>query len=134
MHEVVYMKKGFVIILLFFIVTGCGNKIREPESIIVQASSLSEEVPFINVRHFVTNHGNVMVECFVNGISFQHATPEGQKGKIILYIDDKYQSEYHTPAFVVKELHPGTYKWNIQVVDMTGQSLGLEQQFYVTIF
>ncbi|MBS4193869.1 carbohydrate-binding protein [Lederbergia citri] len=124
------MKKMMVCLFLFVLLTGCRNKLPEPESMIAEASDQINRPEIMNIRHIVEGR-NIKIECIVTGVSF--VSSDKSNGKILLYVDGKQYGEYTTPAFIVKNLEPGTHRLKIEVVNHNRLSYGINRQFLVTI-
>jgi hypothetical protein len=129
---VVYVKKRLLCVFLLLLVTGCVQKVPEPQSILVEASEMQRVPTSLDVRHHVYGN-NIRVECIAEGVSFVDASTHQKQAKILLYIDDQLYGEFNTAAFIVKNLKPGTHKMNVEVVQPNNRSLGLKHQFFVTI-
>ncbi|MBO1004911.1 hypothetical protein [Pseudogracilibacillus auburnensis] len=126
------MRKRLLCVFLLLLVAGCVQKVPEPQSIHVEASETKRIHTSLDIRHHV--HGNnVRVECIVEGVSFIDGPTDQERAKIVLYIDDQLYGEFHTAAFIVKNMKSGTHKMNLEVVQPSNRSLGLKQQFFVTI-
>ncbi|MCJ7839529.1 hypothetical protein MUB24_01120 [Lederbergia sp. NSJ-179] len=119
----------FVLVILF-LVTGCGKKIPEPESFAAEASEIGKEDPVFQIQHYVDGD-QVKVECFVPDVSFNVA--DKNRAKINLYIDDQFYDEYDTAAFIVKHLKAGSHKIKVEVVGLNNQPLNISKSFQVTI-
>ncbi|MBW8348658.1 hypothetical protein K0H71_04230 [Bacillus sp. IITD106] len=124
------MKKILVCLFLFVLLTGCRHKLPEPESMIAEASDQINRPEIIDIRHIVEGR-NVKIECIVSGVSF--VSSDQNNGKIMLYVDGEKVGEYKTPAFIVKNLEPGTHRLKIEVVNQNNLSYGINRQFLVTI-
>lgn len=117
--------------IIFILITGCGQKIPEPESFTAEASELGKKDSDIQVQHFVEGN-RVKVECFVPEVSFNKA--DRNSAKINVYIDGEFHDEYDTAAFVIKNLEAGSHKMKIEVVGLNEQTFQLSKSFEVTIF
>ncbi|MBS4198836.1 hypothetical protein KHA93_04110 [Bacillus sp. FJAT-49732] len=126
------MKKMMVCLFLFFLITGCRQKLPEPESYVAKASDHINKSPqLMDVRHIVDGR-NVKIECIVSGVSFVNNIDHNY-GKIIVYVDGLRHGEFTTPAFIIKNLSPGTHRLKIDVVKPNSQSFGINRQFMVKI-
>ncbi|WP_062105182.1 hypothetical protein [Bacillus niameyensis] len=119
-----------IIIVSLIIVTGCVNKIPEPETIIVEASEVQKDHSLFSFRHMIQGN-DVKIECIVPTVSFNKN--DDQAAKIRLYIDNRFYNEYDTAAFVVKNVQAGPHNFRMEVVSLENQSLGLSRNFLVTI-
>lgn len=111
------------------LITGCGQKIPEPESFTVEASEL-EEKSAIQVQHFVDGK-HVKVECYVPEVSFNEE--DENSAKINVYIDGEFYDHYDTAAFIIKNLEAGSHKMKVEIVGLNNQTRHLSKIFEVKI-
>ncbi|WP_201716679.1 membrane lipoprotein lipid attachment site-containing protein [Rossellomorea arthrocnemi] len=129
------MKKIIFTIGLVILLSGCKEKMPEPESFSftkkVEAAN-SEQKP-LSIKHMVQGN-QVYIECIVPGVTFTSEKKGAEKGKIVVRSNTgNLYKEYHTAAFVVKGLPKGVHLLNIEIVGKNNKSLGMKKQFYVTI-
>lgn len=124
------MVRMIMIIVSLIIVTGCDNKIPEPETIVAEASEVQKDHSLFSLRHIIQDN-DVKIECIVPTVSFNKM--DDQAAKIRLYIDNRFYNEYDTAAFVVKNVQSGSHNFRIEVVSLDNQSLGLSRNFLVII-
>ncbi|MEB6550627.1 hypothetical protein MXL46_16280 [Heyndrickxia sporothermodurans] len=130
--------RGLICLTLFLIImSGCKQNIPKPETFNVEASeskkaAQSDKTKDASIRHIV--HGkDIFIECFVPNISFSGANKAIERGKIVVYVDGQLKGEFHTAAFVMKNLSKGVHHVKIDVVKLNNKSHGLSKEFYVTI-
>jgi hypothetical protein len=128
------MKRTIGLSLLLLILSGCKQDIPKPKTINVHASEksyISHVKQEATIRHFVRGN-NLFVECFVPNVSFSGLN-KGELGKIVVYVDGKLKGEYHTAAFIMKDLSSGIHYVKVDIVRPNNKSFGLSKKFYVTI-
>jgi len=122
------MQKICLLMIIILLCVGCDHKIPEPESFTVEASE--RDWPKYSIRHFVEGR-NLKIECMVPGASF-HADGKNQV-KIRLYMNNVMYDEYHTAAFIVKDIPAGHYNIKLEIIDNANQTTGLTTNFPVII-
>jgi hypothetical protein len=84
------------------------------------------------IRHIVQEN-DVFVECMVPGVSFTGATKGARRGKIVVFIDGFRKAEYHTAAFIMKDVPKGSHLVKVEIYNQKNKSFGISRNFYVTI-
>ncbi|RST75378.1 hypothetical protein D4T97_009035 [Siminovitchia acidinfaciens] len=127
------MKRLFAFVLVIIVISGCAQRLPEPEAEKAKAmESTVENKKEITVHHNV--HGNTLyIECFIPGVSFSHAKAGSQLGKALLFIDGQLYNEYETAAFIVKGIPSGSHTFKIEIVDRDNQPLGISKEFTATV-
>ncbi|WP_409253587.1 hypothetical protein V1502_06685 [Bacillus sp. SCS-153A] len=128
--------RKYTLLLFILCLAGCREDMPEPESLgfetEVEAATIgAHDKTELTVRHIVQG-SQVYVECIAPGITFTSGK-SGQKGKIVVSVDGKRFSEYHTAAFVIKGLTKGIHHVKLDIIAKDNSSLGLQKQFYITI-
>ncbi|WP_226674354.1 lipoprotein [Rossellomorea aquimaris] len=129
------MKKIIFTVGLVIILSGCKEKMPEPESFSFtqKVEAANPEQKALSVKHMVQGN-QVYIECIVPGVTFTAEKKGAKKGKIVVRSTaGNLYKEYHTAAFVVKGLPKGVHLLNIEIVGKNNKSLGMKEQFYVTI-
>ncbi|WP_064093826.1 hypothetical protein [Rossellomorea aquimaris] len=129
------MKKIIVLsICLLFVMTGCKEKIPEPESLMfTKKVEAAQKQRGLSIKHIVQGN-QVFIECVVPGVTFSSSNNKTKKGKILVTSSTgRLYKEYHTAAFVVKGLPKGRHILNVEIVGLNNKSLGMKKQLYVTI-
>ena len=129
------MKKMTILSLcLLFIMTGCKEKIPEPESLMfTKKVEAAQNHKSLSIKHIVQGN-QVFIECVVPGVTFSSSNKDAKKGKIrVTSNSGRLYKEYHTAAFVVKGLPKGRHILNVEIVGLNNKSLGMKKQLYVTI-
>ncbi|MGR3763737.1 hypothetical protein [Rossellomorea sp. NS-SX7] len=126
------MKKLIVLSLsLLMVLCGCKDDIPEPENFSFVKKVQAEES--LSVKHIVQGN-QVFIECIVPNVTFSSARKGAKKGKILVTSNTNgLYKEYHTAAFVVKNLPKGNHILTIEVVSPSNKSFGIKKQLYVTI-
>ncbi|MGG4169660.1 membrane lipoprotein lipid attachment site-containing protein [Rossellomorea vietnamensis] len=129
------MKKMIMLAIALLILSGCKEKMPEPESFSftkkVEAANSGQKP--VSIKHMVQGN-QVYIECIVPGVTFTTEKKGAKKGKIIVRSNTgNLYKEYHTAAFVIKGLPKGVHLLNIEIVGKNNQSFGMKEQFYVTI-
>lgn len=128
--------KIFISLSLFILLSGCKEKMPEPESFTfikkVEAAA-TKDPKNVTVKHMVQGN-QVYIECIVPEVTFSSTKKGMKKGKIVVTSNTGHlYKEFHTAAFVVKGLPKGVHLLNVEVVGVNNQSYGLKKKFYVTI-
>lgn len=113
---------------ILILITGCGQKIPEPESFEAKAAELEKKDA--GIQHFVDGK-HVKVECFVPTVSFNKT--DKNSAKINVYIDGEFYNEYDTAAFIIKNLGVGSHKMKVEVVGLNDQTSHVSKSFEVKI-
>ncbi|MCR8849246.1 membrane lipoprotein lipid attachment site-containing protein [Rossellomorea sp. SC111] len=129
------MKKMIMLAIALLILSGCKEKMPEPESFSfakkVEAANRGQKP--VSIKHMVQGN-QVYIECIVPGVTFTSEKKGAKKGKIIVRSNTgNLYKEYHTAAFVIKGLPKGVHLLNVEIVGKNNQSFGMKEQFYVTI-
>jgi PBP1b-binding outer membrane lipoprotein LpoB len=125
----------FLSIALLIVLSGCKEKMPEPESFTftkkVEAAN-TEKKP-LSIKHMVQG-SQVYIECIVPNVTFTSEKSGAIKGKIVVRSNTgNLYKEYYTAAFVVKGLPKGVHLLNVEIVGTNNKPLGMKKQFYVTI-
>lgn len=129
------MKKIMILTVgLLILLSGCKEKMPEPESLAftkkVEAASPEKS---LSIKHMVQGN-QVYIECIVPNVTFTSNKKGAKKGKIVVRSSTgNVYKEYHTAAFVVKNLPKGVHLLNVEIVGTNNKSFGMKKQFYVTI-
>ncbi|MDQ0177689.1 membrane lipoprotein lipid attachment site-containing protein [Bacillus chungangensis] len=125
------MKKMLCLLFIVFLLSGCKQDFPKPEASVpnVQAADQNNSDDMI-VRHFVQGK-DILVECFVPGISF--SGNKQKQGKMIVYLNGNLYAEYETAAFIIKNLEKGTHHVKIDIVSPENQQYGISKEFSVII-
>ncbi|MCA1062249.1 lipoprotein [Rossellomorea sp. AcN35-11] len=129
------MKKIIFLFIAVLFVSGCKEKMPEPESFtfIKKVEAANEEKKSLSIKHMVQG-SQVYIECIVPDVTFTSKQKGAKKGKIVVRSSTgNLYKEYHTAAFVVRGLPKGVHLLNVEIVGMNNKSLGMKKQFYVTI-
>ncbi|PKG22152.1 hypothetical protein [Niallia nealsonii] len=97
----------------------------------VQASAVSLNQQEITVHHVVRGR-SVFIECKLNSLSFRENSTKKQ-AKLLLKVDGRLVSEYHSAAFVVRDLSIGKHKLVVEAVNVNNKPYHLSEEFTVTI-
>ncbi|QWC24360.1 hypothetical protein KJK41_08620 [Bacillus haikouensis] len=127
------MKKYIVLAAaLLVVLSGCrDNAPPEPESFSFVKKAQAQET--LSVKHIVQGN-QVFIECIVPDVTFSSSRKGAKKGKIVVTSNTNgLYKEFHTAAFVVKNLPKGNHILTIEVVSPKNKSLGIKKQLYVTI-
>ncbi|OIU72338.1 hypothetical protein [Rossellomorea aquimaris] len=127
------MKKYIVLAAaLLMVLSGCkDNAPPEPESFSFVKKAQAQET--LAVKHIVQGN-QVFIECIVPDVTFSSSKKGAKKGKIVVTSNTNgLYKEYHTAAFVIKNLPKGNHILTIEVVSPKNKSLGIKKQVYVTI-
>jgi hypothetical protein len=128
---VMILKLAAICMIMLLLAGGCAQKLPEPESLKAKASEEGIQNQ-LRVHRYIK--GNALyIECFAPAVTFSGMSREKTKGKIHVYMDGQFHSEYHTAAFIVKDMPKGVHKMKVAIVHPDGKSLGLSEQFTVTI-
>ena len=126
----------FLSVCLLILLSGCKEKMPEPESFAFtkKAEAANHESKDLSIKHMVQGN-QVYIECIVPNVTFTSTSKKGaEKGKIVVRSNTgNLYKEYHTAAFVVKNLPKGVHLLNVEIVGKNNKSLGMKKQFYVTI-
>jgi hypothetical protein len=128
------MKKWFIYTLVAVLIS-VGAQSSFPAAFHVKASnkvSLKTAQEQTIIRHIVQEN-DVFVECMVPGVSFTGATKGARKGKIVVFVDGLRKAEYHTAAFIMKDVPRGSHLVKVEIYNQKNKSLGISRNFYVTI-
>lgn len=140
-------KKYFCLLAALVFLTSCQKDIPEPEVKAVEKKITVTPMNSINTKNdlpvmgseqkdFLVEHhvrgSNVYIECIIPNISLRENSQEN-KGKIILYVDNKKVREISTAAFIVKGLSNGTHHIRIDVVKLDNSPYKLSKEFQVEI-
>lgn len=127
------MKRLIALVLVMMIVSGCTQRLPEPE--VEKAKAM--ESTFDNKKEIIVHHsvdGNTLyIECFIPGVSFSNVKAGSQLGKALLFINGQLYNEYETAAFIVKDIPSGTHTFKIDIVDRDNQPLGISKEFTATV-
>lgn len=129
------MKKMMLLAFALLVLSGCKEKMPEPESFSFanKAEAANREQKTVSIKHMVQGN-QVYIECIVPGVTFTTEKKGAKKGKIIVRSNTgNLYKEYHTAAFVIKGLPKGVHLLNVEIVGKNNQSFGMKEQFYVTI-
>jgi hypothetical protein len=127
------MKKSIVLsVALLTVLGGCKEDVPpEPENFSFVKKVEAEET--LSVKHIVQGN-QVFIECIVPDVTFSTSRKGAKKGKIVVTSNTNgLYKEYHTAAFVVKNLPKGNHILTIEIVSPNNKSLGIKKQLYVTI-
>lgn len=127
------MKKIAAYIFILFMLTGCGHELPNPQMIIAKASERNGMASKDMNIHYVVQGNKILVECIIPAISFSGKDQGLQNGKIDVYVNGHLHSQFETAAFIVRDLKKGNHSIKVDVVNMDNQSLGMSEQFSVTI-
>lgn len=127
------------IILCSLILMACQGKkdIPEPEVSTVMKQlgmpqeGLQNEAAFLVQHHLDGN--NLFIECYVKGVTFRDDSSLKDRGKIIVYINGKKQTEVQSAAFILKGLPSGKHHIRLEIVSLENKQFHLEKQFSVTV-
>ncbi|WP_163101384.1 hypothetical protein [Peribacillus alkalitolerans] len=113
------MKKCILFIIAIVALTGCKEKVPEPETKIIGMDELQLETKSVEatspiltnqtgweVKYFVRGN-DVFVDCYVKGASFQNSGRAGAKIEVL--IDGKKYGDMTTAAFIIKGLSKGNH-------------------------
>ncbi|MCA0148757.1 hypothetical protein LCD52_08075 [Rossellomorea vietnamensis] len=129
------MKKMMMLAFVLLVLSGCKEKMPEPESFSFanKVEAANREQKPVSIKHMVQGN-QVYIECIVPGVTFTSEKKGAKKGKIIVRSNTgNLYKEYHTAAFVIKGLPKGVHLLNVEIVGKNNQSFGMKEQFYVTI-
>ena len=129
------MKKMMMLAFALLVLSGCKEKMPEPESFSFanKVEAANREQTTVSIKHMVQGN-QVYIECIVPGVTFTTEKKGAKKGKIIVRSNTgNLYKEYHTAAFVIKGLPKGVHLLNVEIVGKNNQSFGMKEQFYVTI-
>ncbi|OXS63374.1 hypothetical protein B0G93_103202 [Bacillus sp. V-88] len=129
------MKKMIMLATALLLLSGCKEKMPEPESLSFtkKVEAANPEQKPVSIKHMVQGN-QVYIECIVPGVTFTTEKKGAKKGKIIVRSNTgNLYKEYHTAAFVIKGLPKGVHLLNVEIVGKNNQSFGMKEQFYVTI-
>ncbi|MEI2664013.1 membrane lipoprotein lipid attachment site-containing protein [Rossellomorea sp. LJF3] len=129
------MKKMIMLAFALLVLSGCKEKMPEPESFSFskKVEAANREQKTVSIKHMVQGN-QVYIECIVPGVTFTTEKKGAKKGKIIVRSNTgNLYKEYHTAAFVIKGLPKGVHLLNVEIVGKNNQSFGMKEQFYVTI-
>ncbi|QHE61184.1 MULTISPECIES: hypothetical protein [Rossellomorea] len=129
------MKKMMMLAFALLVLSGCKEKMPEPESFSFanKVEAANREQKPVSIKHMVQGN-QVYIECIVPGVTFTSEKKGAKKGKIIVRSNTgNLYKEYHTAAFVIKGLPKGVHLLNVEIVGKNNQSFGMKEQFYVTI-
>ncbi|UXH45532.1 hypothetical protein [Rossellomorea vietnamensis] len=129
------MKKMMLLAFALLVLSGCKEKMPEPESFSFanKVEAANREQKTVSIKHMVQGN-QVYIECIVPGVTFTTEKKGAKKGKIIVRSNTgNLYKEYHTAAFVIKGLPKGVHLLNVEIVGKNNQSFGMKDQFYVTI-
>lgn len=129
------MKKMIMLVFALLVLSGCKEKMPEPESFSFakKVEAANREQKTVSIKHMVQGN-QVYIECIVPGVTFTTEKKGAKKGKIIVRSNTgNLYKEYHTAAFVIKGLPKGVHLLNVEIVGKNNQSFGMKEQFYVTI-
>ncbi|RFU63394.1 hypothetical protein [Peribacillus glennii] len=137
------MKWLVTVFLLVLIVSGCGNKIPEPQynqktpEVLGRGHSASaESIKPDGDRGFEAKYfmkGNSLyVDCFLRGFSLSPSYGK-ERAKIRCYMDGKRIADYQTAAFIVKKMPQGRHEMLLEILKANGQPAGLKKGFTVEV-
>ncbi|BCB03232.1 hypothetical protein [Bacillus sp. KH172YL63] len=130
------MKKSVLLLIgLLVLLSGCKEKMPEPEifSFTKKAEAAKQDETALSIKHMVQGN-QVYIECIVPNVTFTANKKGAEKGKIVVRSGTgKLYKEYHTAAFVVKNVPKGVHLFDVEIVGKNNKPLGLKKQFYVTI-
>lgn len=139
------MKKLLISLPIILLLSACKEDIPDPEvnnekqAILshfsgesVQASNSPVQDKMNLAVQYVVKGRDVYLECKVNGITFR--TDNGKKqGKVLIDIDGQDMKEFHSAAFVLRDLKVGSHQIKVKVVSLSDDSYNLEKNILVKI-
>ncbi|WP_108669812.1 hypothetical protein [Peribacillus acanthi] len=121
------MKKCISFLLVVVVLTGCKEKVPEPETKLVGMNRLKYETNSVeatssifsdqngwDIKYFVRGN-DVFVDCYVKDASFQNSGRAG--AKIEVWLDGKKYREMTTAAFIIKGLRKGNHTISLVFID-----------------
>ncbi|MBA9024989.1 MULTISPECIES: hypothetical protein [Bacillaceae] len=123
------MRYFIVVFLIGSLLTGCGNKIPEPENVAMASTDNEISDPF-SVHYFVKGN-SIFVECYVKDYSFANHNQK-QQTTVYVYMDDKKVKSVNTAAFIIKDVPVGPHKMRL-VIHNKEKKVDLIKQFKVHI-
>jgi hypothetical protein len=119
----------------------CQRDVPEPETkMVVSAAQIpivtgvvsNKGDPFL-VKAFVKGN-DVFVECVISNFSFHKQDKVGTRtGKLLVYVDGKKFDEFHTAAFIIRELSRGNHRITLQIINNNGQITSLKKDLIISI-